>query len=137
MKHYCLNNFFKIYSIDFFPIKYITQNKEKDTLHNSCFKNLVAEIRKDDISSISQGVFFAITNDTVMRVLKKKNNVNLIVDIKVPLLLAKCNVTGLKKYLTGEYTQCGACKNSNLCKYKRVAEKESEIKQWHVILIRL
>lgn len=136
MKYYCLNNFFKIYSVAFFPIKYITQNKEKDTLHNSCFKKLIAEIRNGDIFSISQGILFAITNDTVIGVLKKNKNIKLIVDIKVPLFIAKCNVAGLKKYLTGKYTQCSVCKNSDSCKYKRFAEKESAIKQWHVILIR-
>lgn len=132
MKQYILNAFFKIYSVKWFPIKYITQNKEEKALVDSCFKELVLGLKKSDIFSKHKGVFFAITNDMIVNRLKRIEEIKLI-DIKIPY--AESNVNGLKKYLVGENTKCRTCQNRETCKWKKSVEKDSKVMHGHFIFI--
>lgn len=79
------------------------------------------------------GILFALTNETVVSVLRKNKKINLFA-IKMPF--SKINVNGLKEYLVGDNTRCNKCSNKDICKFKRFAEKESQIKNSYLLFIK-
>lgn len=124
MKEYCLNNFFKVLYFKHFPIKYITQSKEKDKLKNSCVKDLIKNYKNEEFD----GLYVAFTNDMIIKRLEY------IEGVKVLKILWSKNVDidGLKKYLVGQYTYCNKCEEK--CKLRDHIMKNSENKKCYFII---
>lgn len=131
MEKYCLENFFKILSCRGIPIKYITQNKEKNKLKESCFEELLKTLFNKKLV-IPNGVYFAITNETVVKLLKKKENVTL---IKILCPAPKSSIDGLKQYLISEETKCSACKKRQQCEQRYI--KPSEKKKHYFVFFKV
>lgn len=124
MKTYCLNNFFRVYSCKYIPIKYITKNKESDVLENACFAELIARLENGDFINDLSGIYIAVTHDLLVKRLKENERVKL---YKVSLP-GKENINNLKQYLFYK------CKNCNkTCKMRKMKDLISDKVQEYFI----
>jgi hypothetical protein len=127
-KEYCFKGFFKVYYIRGFPFKYITQNKDIDELKDSCFKELLSSYKSEELN----GVYFALTNDIIIKKIKDIKGMKRCI---IPLPY-KLNINGLKKYLVGEYTRCGTCEEKCSCKNKVMGESKNKECYFVVFLVK-
>lgn len=130
MKEYYLDNFFVSYSNRFFPIKYISQNKDINMLRNSCFRRMLGFLDKSEFENQFDGIFFAVTNEIIVKRLKKSKRIRV---ISIRILGVKNNINHLKKYITGDNTACKEC-DEKKCSIKMLVNKESDNKKTYFIL---